>query len=62
MNLFDWLIVIVIGAAVLLAVRSLRKKKGGCSCGCGCADCPNKSHSGEVPCRSSAGLARTDQK
>ena len=60
MNLFDWLIVIVIGAAVLLAVRSLRKKKGGCSCGC--ADCPNKSHSGGVPCQSRAGLARTDKK
>ena len=44
MNLWDVLILLAVGGAVLLAVRSVRKKKTGCSCGCGgCTlDCPSR--------------------
>ena len=40
MNGWDWLILILIAAAVLFAVRKIRRtgKSGGCSCGC--SDCP----------------------
>ncbi len=40
MNGWDWLILILIAAAVLFAVRKIRRtgKSGGC--GCGCSDCP----------------------
>ncbi len=44
MNIWDILILLIIGGAVTLALRTLRgkKKNGGCSCGCGgCAkECP----------------------
>ena len=44
MNFWDILILILVGGAIALALRTLRGKKqsGGCSCGCeGCAkDCP----------------------
>lgn len=37
MNVWDIVILAVIAAAVGLAVRKIRKNKGGCSCGCsGC--------------------------
>ena len=35
MNLWDILILLAVAAAVLLALRALRGKKGACSCGCG---------------------------
>ncbi len=44
MNIWDILILLLIGGAVILAARILRGKgkNGGCSCGCGgCVkDCP----------------------
>ena len=43
MNLWDLLIVAAILAAVVLAVRSARKRNhGSCGCGCGCDSCPAK--------------------
>lgn len=38
MNLADILILAVIAAALVLAWRTARKKKGGCGCG-GCSGC-----------------------
>ena len=40
MNIFDWLILLMIAAAVFFAVRTLRnEKKNGC--GKTCAGCPH---------------------
>lgn len=39
MNAADWIILLVIIAAVIAAVRSV-KKGGSCSCGCGSSDSP----------------------
>ena len=37
MSIWDLVIVALIGAAVVLAIRRIRAGKGGCSCGCeGC--------------------------
>ncbi|MBQ8092604.1 MAG: FeoB-associated Cys-rich membrane protein [Clostridia bacterium] len=47
MNTADLLILLGIGAAVFLALRSIlrRRKSGGCSCGCSCcsASCAKES-------------------
>ena len=40
MNVWDILIVALVLLAVAGAVKTLRKRKGGCSCGCG--GCPGK--------------------
>ena len=34
MNIADILLLVAIAAAVFLAVRTMRKNRGGCSCGC----------------------------
>ncbi len=41
MNVWDIVILLIVGAAAMLAVRRMRgKKAGGCGCGCGCEGCP----------------------
>ena len=46
MNVWDWLIVIVILIAVYFAVRTLRKGKS-CGCSGGCAACPHRCSAGK---------------
>ena len=38
MNIWDIAIVLLVGGALVLAVRRVRKTKGGCSCG-SCPSC-----------------------
>ncbi|MGN1388606.1 MAG: FeoB-associated Cys-rich membrane protein, partial [Bulleidia sp.] len=40
MNAADWIILVIVLAAVIAALRSVKKNKGSCSCGCGSADSP----------------------
>ena len=42
MNIWDIVIVIVIGAALFLAIRAVGKRKKTGGCGCGCADCSSR--------------------
>ncbi len=35
MKLLDIVLLVLVAAAVVLAVRGLRRRKDGCSCGCG---------------------------
>lgn len=40
MNFYDWILLIVITAALFFAIRAIRRGKGSCGhCG-GCASCP----------------------
>ena len=39
MNVYDWIIIAVLAAAVVLAVRKMIRTRGR-SCGCGCENCP----------------------
>lgn len=34
LNIYDWIILILIALMVLLAVKNIRKKGGTCTCGC----------------------------
>ena len=43
MNILDILILLAVGAAVVFAIRGMRRRKGGCGCGCeGCKGCSGK--------------------
>ncbi|MCQ2982626.1 MAG: FeoB-associated Cys-rich membrane protein [Treponemataceae bacterium] len=47
MNIQSWIILIIVAACVVLAVRIYRRK--GTTCNCGCSDCTGSSrcHSGK---------------
>lgn len=39
MNIFDWILILVLAFAIFCSLRKIRKNKGGCDCGCGCSGC-----------------------
>lgn len=41
------IISLVLLGVVYIAIRSIRKKKGGCSCGDSCAGCGGSCHTGK---------------
>ncbi|MDY3051646.1 MAG: FeoB-associated Cys-rich membrane protein [Ndongobacter sp.] len=49
-HLPDLVVLALVLTAILFAVRSLRKKKGGCGCGCsGCSGCSTASRTHGAP-------------
>ena len=47
MNVYDFIIIGLIAAMVIMALKSLRKNRGTCSCcngRCGCSYCPKNNH------------------